>query len=343
MAESKEIIEFFTKSRLGIAIAIFLGFGALGEGVSKLGYFGKIADWIVKHGVNLKTGEATEGFDIGLTLATIALAILCCLWIRAELELDQILRRQTSSSQAFSATTGSTEAIKIRSNVALKTLQGTEKAMFKILNQTFPTGTLPPEKQVMLAKNTYLIHKNFDAEVQREYAVKAVDKTIHFWQMEMSVESAADEVEFIYDLGFSAKSIGWGDVAYIPSANQSRSKKVLVYFLPPIEPGENDPRKIIVTYKWPGMFRQLDKLGEETYAWLLDSANPIPLIDCRFYMEPGAGSVRCEVVGSNNGRQILREEVHPERHWPGWVYTVENAPTGRYKYALNLKFDRQVG
>jgi hypothetical protein len=114
----------------------------------------------------------------------------------------------------------------------------------------------------------------------------------------MWVESAAPIVDFLDDINFKVQDEAGRRLTYLPSMNSGRHKKVVVYFLPQIDPSETKPRKIVVNYRWPKMFAQLDKEGDEQFTWKLNSNKNITDAVFELYLEAGTGRIlQCDFAG----------------------------------------------
>lgn len=298
----------------------------IGEAIEHLEFLRSPTTNFVNRGLELDWNRHTvilrDWFLLVLFFFSVGLVTLLLFWLRAEILLRRCERE-----------------FRRKSETAMKTLRGMSDAALRVKEQLFPIAKRPAAWQVSV-HNTYLIHKNFDADVKRIYEYKAVDEPIHFWEIELWVESVAASVDFLDDINFKIRD-GLGRVlTYLPIENAQRNKRVIVYFLPQIEPGESDARKIVVTYKWPRMFAKLDCEGSEIFRWKLNSKKNVKNARFEFFLQPGTGgNLECEfwggrVLGDSLSRVSRTNDNEP---WQGWAYQLVDAPQGEYCLKLTLK------
>jgi hypothetical protein len=254
-----------------------------------------------------------------LGLVALSLAVFIALYVRAQSELSVTVRRSAK-----------------RSEVAIKTLSGMMAAAFRIRQQLIPAAQIPQRQYDSIA-TMYLIHKDFTVDVTRTLMIRATEKPIHFVEIQQRVETPADPVEYLDDMSFKVKDESGHQVVYLPALNDGRFKRVVLYFLPFIDPEEKEARKIVISYSWPRMLRQLQMTKQELFTWHIVSREPVGTVDYSLFLEPGTGEqLGCVIAGTQSGEQALKEETHPEDpKWPGWVYSIKNAPAG--DYALHVK------
>ncbi len=225
--------------------------------------------------------------------------------------------------------------LKNRSAVIERTLKKMMGAAAQIREQLF--GSSPPSKKMMHSEGTYLIFKNFDMAVTRNYKVLASTKPLHFMEIEVLVEDEADPVEFLDAIRFKVHDGNGNLMPYLPSRNDVHHKSVIVYFLPEIDPSETKPREVVVTYAWPGGFKKLGRTGVEDYVWTFGSAANLPSAVYRFFLEEGTGKVMdCRITGSPIG-VLSKAQRKDQESWKGWEYRLTDASAGRYKVTLELK------
>jgi hypothetical protein len=235
---------------------------------------------------------------------------------------------------------GRRQAIKSRnerSTVAFKTLLGMMRAAAKIKELHHPASNRII-KSCKSMRITVLLNKNLDAEVRQEYEFFTTEEPVRFWAITMRANSSAEPRDYLLDMNFKVTDESGRDVVYLPTENDLRTKAVVLYFLPQIEPGEDTPRKIIVSYTWPGMARQIKDLGEEVFEFAMESKTPVELVELAFFLESGAGgNLICEHSGPNYSGAKPQATTHVERRWPGYIYRVDNGPAGRSRYAVNVR------
>lgn len=280
-------------------------------------------DWILKNGT--QEDSATNGLISSPWLFGIvfALVVTWIIWLFL-FATATILRRRTL------------EAKNERQTTAYKTLQGMMSAASKIRDrQTPPQAT--PHKSIKSVHMVYLISRDFTTEVTREYEIEAVNDTIHYWNFSNRPSEYADEVEYLDDIDFKVRDgSGKGEIAYLPTRNDPRDKRVTFYFLPRIEPG-NPARKVALSFKWPHYMKKLGDTGEEEISFSLKSVRPTESLRIEVYLEKGNGrNMECEVTGPDYGGKVLKQK-HPRLDWDGFVYVIENAPAGSNRYAFTAK------
>jgi hypothetical protein len=188
-------------------------------------------------------------------------------------------------------------------------------------------------------KGSYLIHRDFTCEVRREYEIKAIGGFLHFWEFVSGVEAQANPIEYPEDIDFAIRDESGFGASYLVTKNTPTYLVVLVFFLPRIDPAETKPRKIVITYKWPGMFNKLGQTLHERYEWKLEAQERITSAEFYFYLEGGTGyNLECEFpAGSASGKQTVTSVAHPDKNWPGKVYRILNASEGKYAVDLRLR------
>jgi hypothetical protein len=133
-------------------------------------------------------------------------------------------------------------------------------------------------------------------------------------------------------------------VAYLPFTNQPHTKKILIYFLPLLDPSEEKPRIINISYTWPGYFLHLQQKLEENLSFTLQAKDVIELMQFEVYLEPGTGKkLICDRGGVLSGKQKLEEAIYAQdigaskKEWTGWKYTILDGPPGEYGLTLQLE------
>lgn len=286
-------------------------------------WFGSKFDQLVTKGVVIVPGQAAVQtrlwFFLSFVLLVCAVAALLLLYLRSELMRREVTRNRDE-----------------RRTVAFKTLMGMMRAASRIRDRIFPPAR-KPLKSFRSIKAVFNIHSNFDTEVREEYEIYSSDEPVHFLSLVEGVTDAADPVEYLDDINFKVIDNSGHEVVYLPTENDGRLKRVVLYFLPRIEPRE-DPRKIVVSYRWPGMAKQLDLLGEEDYSWEPTSRDPIALLEYSIFSEPGTKRVlACELAGPSNATETL-SAVSNDKGWEGFCYKIENSPGGRCALTVKLRY-----
>src|SRR2546426_9272557 len=88
-----------------------------------------------------------------------------------------------------------------KSLLGKKTLEGMMVAANRIREQLFPAAPGPIE-MLEAMRASYLIHSNFDTEVRLEYEIRASARPVHFKEVGMFVENAADPVDYFDEINF---------------------------------------------------------------------------------------------------------------------------------------------
>ncbi|HZB89487.1 MAG TPA: hypothetical protein VE291_12555 [Terracidiphilus sp.] len=229
-----------------------------------------------------------------------------------------------------------TESKNERQTTAYKTLQGMMGAASRIRDRQNPPQGVP-QKSFKTIRMVYLIDKDFTTEVKREYEVEAANETVHYWNLSNRPSECADQAEYLDDINFKVKEAsGTGEIAYLPTTNEPRDKRVTIYFLPRLEPG-NPPRRVVCSFKWPRYMKKLGETKEEEMSFDLSSVKGVETIPIEMYLEKGTErNLECEVTGPDYGGKIQRQK-HPNLGWDGFVYLIENAPPGKNRYAFTAK------
>jgi len=293
-------------SGAAIALAVFL------DRIQKLkGDF----EWVVLRGIEpaapptLKQGLSNWLFLLLLALCVLLVG-LAFLYIRAE------LRRRSS-----------VRSLDERKTRAYATLQGMMRAAHRIRTQSYPS--VVRHKVFRRIHLRYLLDRHFTAQVTRTYTISAVKEPVHFWQESYRVRDEADATEYLLDIDLKVRDLsGKGEVVYLPTKIDGRSKAVSLYFLPQITPEEGG-RIIEVSYKWPGLANSLRVLGEESFNFNYDSLEPVAEVTLEIFLEPGTGGkLFVEISGMKYPGARASQVSDPETMWEGVRYECVNSPAG---------------
>jgi hypothetical protein len=83
--------------------------------------------------------------------------------------------------------------------------------------------------------------------------------------------------------------------------------------------------------------------GEEEIGLKLDSAEPMKFFRLEVYLEDNCGGiVDCYRSGPPHEGESLQQVKHPEKQWPGWIYTFSDAPAGQIRLAIMLRFKQHT-
>jgi hypothetical protein len=208
-------------------------------------------------------------------------------------------------------------------NKLAESLNETIQAVSKISRQMFPSSKGAKGKTICSARVSYHINKNFDAEVHRRYVIRAGEIPLHFWQNSFSASGDADPIATFTDLGFQLISRDPGkDVVYLPSENDGYNKAASIFFMPFIEQGHE--REFEVVYRWPGLFRRLEKIGWEDFTFSFRSEGPMENFELEVFLEDGTGGhLNCKEIGVILPDKTL-SAIKNDRGWHGWSYQGKN-------------------
>jgi len=231
-----------------------------------------------------------------------------------------------------------------RAGTLEKTFHRTQQAADKIWNRLF-LGQSRPLKKVIKLRQVWTIYENGDCNFVETLALTTKDKDIHFMWKGVTAEQVAEPAEFPDDINLKIEPGGNGEIAYLISKNEPRSKHFIVFFLPFISAGGRDERELTISYYWKGLFRGLLVSGEEPFTYREGSANPIPEVEYQFWIKPKMGSLNCTNRGVNlgkdaHGRDI--ERLEPSRNlmgMSGWTYSARDLP-GNHTTRLLLELRR---
>jgi NADH:ubiquinone oxidoreductase subunit K len=253
-----------------------------------------------------------------LVASTVAIAALL---IRSEINLGVALKVKNE-----------------RTTIAFKTLQGMMWAANRLRHQHFPSSA-KVKKCVRSVKAIFRIHKNFDTDVEQHWCIRAGEEAVNFWTVTVRSTSEADGAEYLDDINFKVKDASDNGVVYLPTENDPRTKKVVLYFLPQIEPGKEE-RQITMTYSWPGLFNQLKNRSSEEFSWTTDSLSAIEKIEFLFYLEEKTGFfLQVENIGPEYGK-VVPQPISDGDQWKGFSYVLENVPAGKCEVGLLLRLKR---
>lgn len=326
MRLSKDIENWLLKNTTEVILSVVAFFGIVVTTLRNVDYLNLKVAAVVRKGLDVDLqGRSVLNLSLFayLCLLPVVLVILALLLTRAHL----VLRSSRDGSLLG------------KTDIAKKTLEGMMVAANRIREQLFPAAPGPIE-MLEAMRASYLIHSNFDTEVRLEYEIRASAGPVHFKEVGMFLENAADPVDYLDEIKFDVRDETVPtkhDVCYLPTKNDARRKSVVIFFLPHIDVGEAHPRKIVITYTWPGMFKQLAG-GREMYEWAVRSVAPVPVVECSLALEPGTGyNLATQIAGPRVSNDSLSDfDRDPTRGWPGCLYRIAQAPSDTYKLEVRL-------
>jgi len=214
-------------------------------------------------------------------------------------------------------------ALKIKNErvtTAFKTMQGMMWAATRIRDQHHPAAT-QVVKSFRNIDISFRINKEFDGDVVQKWEVLATTEPVHFWSTSVQATSEASPREYLDDINFKVTDETGNGIVYLPTENDARSKKVVMYFLPQIEVGA-EPRKIVFGYNWKGLFNQLKSKGSEEFNWATTSVQAISKIHFSILLQKGTGyELTCDVLGPMYGTAKPVQAAVDD--WTGFDYTLD--------------------
>jgi hypothetical protein len=219
----------------------------------------------------------------------------------------------------------------------LRTFRQSTNAADLICEQLFP-GTAVPVKKVLSFKEVFTFYENADCHCQLEMVLTADTSDVHFYEMEIRGEPEADSAGFPEDIQLEVTSAANQSLTYLISANEPKTKRVVIFFLPLIRAGASDQRSVTTTYYGPGLMRKLFTKREEKFVDSVKSSAPVPDIEYQFWIKPRMGDLVCTQIGKKvEGEQLDRLGRNPNG-MVGWVYHATNVPLGHEtKLKLELR------
>ncbi len=176
-------------------------------------------------------------------------------------------------------------------------------------------------------RGIYYVNANGDLKVYKNIILKADEKEGPFWMYYATGDEYSTPMESIDDLDLSvAAEETKTDLVFLPLEDEPLKKKIAVYFLPLLKPGETRAFKLY--YEWPGNFLKLIKTETVSYDWQSRSHSPEAIGD--FYAEwifdEGLGEVTCQNTGSKpEGLKLTRTD---ERSPCRWIFHGDQIPLG---------------
>jgi hypothetical protein len=239
----------------------------------------------------------------------------------------------------FRQRTGS-EKTAARGEILLKTFRRTVQAAELIAKKLFP-GTAQPLKKVTGYREVFCLFDEGDCHYLEEVALCAKDRDIHFVEELIEADPEGDPVEFPDEIDLKVES-GTRDksIQYLITRNEPRSKRVLIFFLPLVKSGGQDPRQYRVTFYWRGLMRRLIVRGEEDFENQVKSVDPVPMVEYEFWVKPKLGRLTCVNIGPElDSRAETLEEIGDEKGMRGWKYQGRNLP-GDHTTRLRLRLEK---
>jgi hypothetical protein len=223
-----------------------------------------------------------------------------------------------------------------RGTIAFKTMERMMWAATRIRDQHHPQA-VKARKSIRKGEMTFRLDKNFGAQVEQKWDIYTTEESVNFWSISIRATAEATRMEYLDDINFKIRDESGNNVVYMPVENDPLMKKLVVYFLPQIEPKTQD-RKIVWTYEWPGLFKQLQLKESENFNYSIDSLNPLESMKLVFLLEKGTG---CDLICDNLGPDYegKPEQISDDDH-AGFSYTMKNLPAGKCSIGLLLKLKR---
>lgn len=211
-----------------------------------------------------------------------------------------------------------------RNDDTVRTLRGVMRAAGHICKRMFPASHIS-DSTIEAVHLFYQIHRDFTAQVRREYRVRAGSTPIYFMERGFRVREYADSTESLIDIDFKVRdTVDPEGLVYLPMANEGRNKSACIFFLPRIEPGQ--ARTFEMSYRWPRMVGALKAIGEEEFTLRHNSEGPMAEFSMEFYLEPGTGGrLSWEESGPILPNRKV-SEVTSQLNWPGVRYEGSNIP-----------------
>lgn len=228
--------------------------------------------------------------------------------------------------------------IKNRYEKAQKNLDHQIENSLKIANKLYPAGGDPPR---LLDEGYYTISVDKDGTgwVKRFYKVRAHDKPLHYWPIGIWAEPEADSVEYLDEMEFRVDERDERyDIGHLLTEDKPHFKQVTLFHLPHIEPTEQDPRIVEVTYRWPRMLRRVLDKGFEDWTWTVRSARNVPLVEFTLFYHPDIGKITFNLIGRSPTQPPPSPvPITSESGWPGWRYNINDALATPFDYKFRIQ------
>jgi hypothetical protein len=337
----KSWLQRYPKRVLGVSLVLMAVIGFL----TRVPTIKSVFDWFINANTqltNTSTGQlitSTPGFfTVSLVLSLLGIIVLVLLIEELSLRRSDPAREDKSQQQEQTIQeqkeTIQEQKEKIREHVEI--LNGVKLATAAIKDRSFPAAELPTHR-LLRVRYTYFIHKDWTGEVQRYQEILANGRPIHFYLADIAVSGKAKPVEGISHLSIQASDQTQREVAVLPLELDSNRKSLLLFFLPRIEPTDNNPRKLVLKYVWPQMFNEVKFENQERLSWTLESAFEIPALDFEVFFEPGFEvPLECVIAGPKSEGNIAGA-YDEHRRWHGFRYSVKNGCAGRSTYELLVR------
>lgn len=194
-------------------------------------------------------------------------------------------------------------------------------------------------------KDTRYIHRNFDGDVRREWEIKAVKVPVHFYPVTIRVQEQAESVWYLEQIGLEVQdSKPEHKVVVLPGKSGPHNVSALLVFVPPIDPSESEPRKLVLKYEWKAMWKQLASDEHEHFEWELDSLQTIPFIEFEVLLEQGGDRV-LTFEDVRQSKKLLPEPIERKHGnsaypWKGYKCRAANVEAGHSKHPLLVRLRR---
>ena len=204
---------------------------------------------------------------------------------------------------------------------------------YEIFDKIYPEGEEPAFVFSRVEVNVK-IDQYGNATIERFFELKTTDRPLHYLTYEMSADD--DPADFLTDLEFIVKERTKGfEVLPLQKSNSLRKKEVAIFFLPKVDPGEESPRQIEISFKWKGMFKKLLERNRDRWQTTLRGQGSVPKFTVNFFFHPDLGQIRVRLISRKPKGEIQRN-LAEWQGWNGWNFDFVNAPANESKWNFEL-------
>lgn len=172
-------------------------------------------------------------------------------------------------------------AIQSYKSRAEKELKGTTLAVSTIVNRLYPIDR--PRWRFTKVVGKYLIDDDGNGDIDMLYHIEAGPQPAIVWRFDILADDTAEEIQWLDQINLRVESLDameGKDVKYLLFGDGARRKSIAIFFLPEISEGET--RKVHITYKWPGLAKDLFTSGKTTFSHVFRTCDPQDTADVEY-------------------------------------------------------------
>ncbi|HEX6859186.1 MAG TPA: hypothetical protein VF138_03160 [Caulobacteraceae bacterium] len=262
-----------------------------------------------------------------LSFVIVALFYLCVSFFAYIIKVktkNLALKEKTSE---LAAVGGELQRLRGAEVKAKSEVEGATLAVEQIVNRLYSIDRPRWRFTRVIAK--YEIDVDGNGAVELLYDIEAGPVPAHIWRFSIDADSSADPVQWLDEIDLKVESLDrleGKEVRYLLFRNHPHSKRLAIFFLPEISAGET--RKVKISYRWPGLARDLLVLGKTNFVHQFNTCDPKDAaeIEYTYLFKAGIGGLEIHNVKPALAGDSLVEVSEAGRGMMGWRYSNRSLP-----------------